>query len=247
MNWDEVFCHTFKAIRQQIGQEAANQVDFMLPSMPMVNACRADDFDFFQPLIAAGKLTTDQMHHATQRYHLGQSKSGQPIFWLIDDLHQPLDGLIMPGTWISVLLKQREPVLSYWHAQHCLFGLHLIAVEEGTKPVCLVEHPASAVLLSELFPDALWLSTMPHACFSIDLLKPLQGHPIRVFPNTDEVMTNYVCWLDLCDVARRTYHLDISCSSYLEDHASPDQMHREIDLLTFYIESLENSAAKPLE
>lgn len=61
-------------------------MDFVMPSMKMISACRADDFDFFLPFIAAGKLTVKQMHHAAQRYHLGKTKSGQPMYWMIDDM-----------------------------------------------------------------------------------------------------------------------------------------------------------------
>jgi hypothetical protein len=46
--------------------------DFILPSMKMVEACRADDFDFFLPWIEAGKITVEQMHRACQRYHLSE-------------------------------------------------------------------------------------------------------------------------------------------------------------------------------
>lgn len=128
MKWNEVFRNTFKALRSQTSA-IRHQVDFILPSMPMVEACRADDFDFFEPFIAAGKLTVEQMRHATERYYLGKTKGGKTIFWMIDDMLQPLDAHI-GATWISKLLKVREPLLEYWQVQHCLFGLHLL-MEEG--------------------------------------------------------------------------------------------------------------------
>jgi hypothetical protein len=46
MKWNEVFCHTFKELEKTIAPMVKHQVDMMLPSMPMVEACRADDFDF---------------------------------------------------------------------------------------------------------------------------------------------------------------------------------------------------------
>ena len=122
MKWNELFSNTFKALRPQ-PSDIRHQVDFILPSMPMVEACRADDFDFFEPFIAAGKVTVEQMRHAAERYYLGKTKSGQPIFWMIDDMLTPLDAHI-GSTWISTLLKVREPLLEYWQVQHCLFGLH---------------------------------------------------------------------------------------------------------------------------
>ena len=56
MKLEEVFRFTFKAIRREIGPSRFNP-DFVMPSMKMIDACRADDFSFFQPFIAAGRLT----------------------------------------------------------------------------------------------------------------------------------------------------------------------------------------------
>lgn len=128
MKWNELFCNTFKALRPQ-PSDIRRQVDFMLPSMPMVEACRADCLGGFEPFVANGKLTAEQVHRACERYYFGKTKSGQPIFWMIDDMLQPLDAHI-GGTWISTLLKAREPLLDCWQVQHCLFGLHLM-MEDG--------------------------------------------------------------------------------------------------------------------
>lgn len=239
MKLHELLPHSFKAILGRFDADFFRRSsDLLLPSMPMVNACRADDFDFFRPLIDAGKLTVEQMHHAAGRYLLGKGRSGQPIYWMIDDMRQPLDGHI-GNAWVSASLKVREPALRYWQPRHCLFGLHLTADDSlSSFPVSIVESERTAVLLSEVFPRSLWLSTVPGSCFTISLLKPLQGRVVKVFPHTDETMSNYVCWLDLCDLARRTYHLDIECSMLIEDSATPDQKRREIDLYDLYIENL---------
>jgi len=329
MKIEDLFSHTFKALRKQIDSEAIKrQVDFLLPSMPMVGACRADDFDFFQPWIDLGRLTVDQMHHAAERYLLGKSKSGATIFWLIDDLCRPLDALIAPDTWISSLLKQREPLLKVWRPNRCLFGEHLLTEElfshtdtteiteiikthtefselreqrelaqalssrdenrykqitESTeikghtdlanltdikfsnsqildkkdscasnsfrdfrdfcvtnKPVCVVESPASAVILSELYPNSIWLSSVPNYYFTIDLLEPLRGRTIKVYPHTDATLSNYLSWLEIADIARLAYQLDITVSCTLEDTASPSQKDREIDILQYLYELYSN-------
>jgi hypothetical protein len=91
MKWNEVFCHTFKELRKHIEPEVSRPSDFMLPSFPMIEACRANDFDFFLPFLDSGRLTIEDMHHAAERYHLGKTRSGQPVFWMIDDMLQPLD------------------------------------------------------------------------------------------------------------------------------------------------------------
>ena len=227
---------TFKALRSTINHdEVRKSVDFSLPSMPMVNACRADDFDFFQPFIDSGRLTIEQMHHACQRYFLGKTKSGQPIFWMIDDMFMPLDAHI-GSTWISSLLKAREPLIASWQVTHCLFGLHLLCHTDLTdlsKTVCVVESEVSAVILSELFPESLWMAYATPTHFTPELFAPLQGYSVIIYPHTDPVGDYYLASLELANQVRRLYNLDITVDSTLEDYASSSQKSREIDLIDF--------------
>lgn len=288
MKWDEVFCNTYKALGSKIGLDvrmvedylACTPLDpedprystaFILPSMKMVEACRANDFDFFQPFIASGRLTVEQMHHAAECYHLGKTKSGQPIFWMIDDMLDPLDAHIGNG-WISTLLKKREPLLQSWHPNHCLFGLHLVAGRLAKdcvipfenvlarrssscgmfskrnitalrprgldKTVAIVESEASAVVLSELFPETIWMAyaTTPH--LSPDLFAPLEGHTVTLYPRTDPTLSTYLFFEELADQTRRQYDLDITVDTTLEDHATVSQKERCVDILEFLQDSL---------
>ena len=212
-------------------------MDFVMPSMKMISACRAIDFDFFQPFIAAGKLTVHQMHHAAQRYHLGKTKSGQPMYWMIDDMLQPLDAHIGQDAWISQLLKKREPLLQYWRVHHCLFGLHLLHTEPE-KPICIVECESSAVVLSELFPDSIWMAycTVPH--LDINLFAPLEGRIVTIYPCTDPCMSNILFFEELCASICKHYDITLSIDRTLEDHATDAQKSSYIDLFDFLLESL---------
>ena len=275
-------------------------VDFIFPSMKMVEACRADDFDFFQPFINAGKLTIEQMHHAAQRYHLGKTKSGSPIFWMIDDMLDPLDARIMQSessdTWVSQLLKKREPLIQYWQVHHCLFGLHLLnsdfcdksisntnltnstnnpSIKSRTndlsdscdscsgenisaesmssvvvktnsldscdscsenKPISIVESEASAVILSELFPESLWMAYVSTTHLSYDLFVPLQGRNVTIYPRTDPYLSNYLFFDDFIASVLKGLDIHISVSSILEDYATDEQKSRCIDLVDFLLE-----------
>ena len=228
-------------------------MDFVIPSMKMISACRADDFDFFQPFIAGGKLTVEQMHHAAQRYLLGKTKSGQPMYWMIDDMLQPLDAHIGQDLWISQLLKKRERLLQYWRVHHCLFGLHLLhtegichtesteIIEINSKPICVVESEQAAVILSELFPDSIWMAycTVPH--LNIDLFAPLEGRTVTIYPCTDPCMSNILFFENLCDSVRKRYDITLSIDYTLEDYATDTQKSRHIDLLDFLLESLSHT------
>lgn len=237
MKIEDLFQYTFKALRKKIESEVRKGIDFVLPSMPMVDACRADDFDFFQPFIDAGDLTVDQMHHAAGRYYLGKTKSGQPIFWMIDDMFTPLDAHIGNG-WISNLLKQREHLLDYWQVQHCLFGLHLTSsITHHPSSICIVESEASAVVLSELFPESIWMAYTTTGHLTPELFAPLEGQKVIIYPRTDPTQSTFLFFCDLVNQTLRHYDLDLRVDTTLEDHTTEDQKEREVDLVDFLFEN----------
>ena len=214
---------------------AASDADYLIPTMRMVERCRCDEQAVFSPYIKSGLLTKEQMLRACKRYMLGRSRKGLPIFWMVDEMGTVHDGHI-GNQWVSEMLRRRYPELSeYWQTTHCLFGLHLTPGME--KPVAIVEKEYSAVLLSELYPECHWLATVYPVNFTIDQLEPLRGNTVTLFPCTDSTKTSYLLWRDIADQARDTYHMDISCSDFLELHATADQKERKIDLVDYLFNS----------
>ena len=253
MKINDLMQATFKNIGEELGlnisvvdgelcvkpkdSSAASEVRFLIPTMRMVERCRCDEQDFFRPYIEAGMLTEEQAHRACLRYMLGRSRSGLPIFWMIDEMGTVYDGHI-GSSWVSEMLRSRYPELSeYWQTTHCLFGLHLTPGIE--KPIAIVEKESTAVVLSEIYPECHWLATVYPVNFTIDQLKPLCGNTVTLFPSTDSTMTSYLAWHDIAEQAREAYHMDISCSDILERHATAEQKEREIDLAEFLMESEE--------
>lgn len=249
MKWNEVFRQTFKALSEELNLPPEGR--------SMVDNCWADDSELCLEAVANGWLTEEQMRHAAERYHLGKSRQGKTIYWMIDERGLCHDGHV-GNTWISEILKRRYPeAAQYIRATHTLFGQHLLCLAESAESaerwalpigcaeknpynplfikncVSIVESERSAVLLSELYPQNVWLATVYPANFTVDQLAPLRGYRVTLFPRTDPVMDHYVAWLEIADQARRLYHLDISVSSILEDNATEDQKSRCIDLLEF--------------
>lgn len=271
MKWNDVFCDSFKKLRKQIEPIVKKQVDMMLPSVPMMKVCRADDFDFFHPWLDSGDLTKEQMCHACERYYLGKTKSGLPMFWMIDDLLQPLDAHI-GDTWISHLLKKREPLLRYWQVTHCLFGLHLLCHTDltdsteiisnsqildsekkdscnsynswqgRTSAVCVVEREEAAVVLSELFPESIWMAYATTFHLNPELFAPLEGRTVIIYPRTDPCFNTFLFFEDLIDSVQRQYDIHISLDATLENYATSAQKERCIDLLDFLFEAHADSS-----
>lgn len=173
-------------------------------------------------------------------------------------------------TWAVAEMKKTGTLPSDFENPHCLFGLHLLTstnismcqdksvssvtsqrhtllVRESVCPknVCVVESEKSAVILSELFPDYVWLSCGGLQMFKPELLAPLVNHKVMVFPDTDETGATYKAWQDIVQQASKHYsfHFPIRVSSILEVHASAEQKRRKIDLIDLLFESV----VKPVE
>ena len=102
------------------------------------------------------------------------------------------------------------------------------------RAIGVVEAEKSAVILSELFPEYLWMATGYLANLNERLFLPLKGHHVVCFPATDPTGDTYLLWLSVVTKARK-YGIDITVSRFLEDHASPEQKAQEIDLVDFLL------------
>ncbi len=212
----------------------------MKPTSPMVQV--SADSDFCREVVSNGWLTEEQMAHAAERYRLGKSRSGRCIFWMMDEMGIVRDGHI-GDSWASLMLKAREPkLLSWWHADHCLFGQHLLmhdvchSENEVMLPVAIVEKESSAVILSELYPECLWLASVYPMNFNVHSFECLQNRQVTLYPPTDETMDTFLAWEELAYQARRKYQLDVVVSDILEQHATPQQKAAMKDILEYILD-----------
>ena len=224
-------------------------VEMTLTPLPssLVTRSLSLDSQFCKSVVSAGYLTDPQLRRAAERYRLGCSKEGGVIFWEIDDQQRVHTGKIMyyqpdchrdkahNPTWVHSLMKDKLP--SNYELQHCLFGLHLLTsdISHKTSSVAIVESEKTAVILSEKFPDFIWLSCGGLQMFKPELLAPLVNHKVVIFPDTDETGEAYKAWLTVLQQAQRQYvfKYPLRISRLLENHASLEQKQRKIDLVDF--------------
>ena len=201
----------------------------------LVERMRNDNSDVCRELVSSGLLTPSQMCHAALRYELGKSRKGKTVFWMIDERRRVCDGMV-GNTWASVLMKERGFIDKEYCPKHCLFGLHLLPKGRknsgGETAIAVVESVRSCLVLSERFPKYLWMATGYLANLNAMLFLPLKGHRVICFPGTDPTGDTYLLWLSTASEARE-YGVDISVSRFLEDHATPEQKDRCIDLVDF--------------
>ena len=238
MKMEEVFTHTFKALRRQIeAHKAAGRRLWQQRQGTSSEFCRA--------LVDCGYLTVGQMQRAAQRYRLGASRDGGVIFWQIDEWDQLRDGKIMhyrpdchrdhdrKPTWATYLLRKSGQLPKDWNNDHCLFGLHLLTEDGRCKKeavVAVVEAEKTAVIMSEVKPDYLWMATGGKTELNVAKLKPLEDYRVILFPDTDEDGQTYRDWYDVAEAASDVFGHPVSVSSILEQHATPAQKAAKIDL-----------------
>ena len=214
--------------------------------------CLSMDSQFCEAVVSCGYLTQEQMLHAACHYRLGASRQGGVIFWQIDQEGRVHDGKVMyylpdchrnkahKPTWVSYLLRRRDPFPNAAHeTSHCFFGLHLVSPHCCT--VAVVEAEKTAVILSELYPQYIWLASGGLGEVQPDKFRALRGCKVILFPDTDPDGIAYSRWSNAAEEVMRSVFWEgsppIRVSRILEDHATEEQKRRKIDLVDFITES----------
>ena len=105
------------------------------------------------------------------------------------------------------------------------------------KTVCVVESEKSAVILSEWFPQYVWMATGGMGNVQPERFRGLRGQRVILFPDTDTDGTAYRRWYEAAQVVMRQPFWEesppIRVSPVLEQHATPEQKEAKIDLVDF--------------
>ena len=258
--------------------------------------CQSIRSQFCEAVVRAGYLSWEQMVSAASRYRLGATKLGGVIFWQIDQEERVRDGKVMyygpdchrlkdkehHPTWVSALLRQRDPFPNSPHeTSHCFFGLHLLSLPERQLPllsrrgkgwsdppqsapvqtpsvspysggeaaarvaqrpytIAVVEAEKTAVIMSEVYPEYVWLAAGGLGEVQVEKFRPLRGHKVILFPDTDPDGIAFKRWSEAATlVMNQVFWEDsppIRVSPLLETHATPEQKQAKIDLIDFLFE-----------
>ena len=243
MKLSQLFPYTFKSL------------GLNMPPRPMWSYRLSAKSSFCQAVLSNSILTHRQMLHAALRYRLGCSVNGAVIYWQIDQLGQEHDGKLMwynanchrdksrNATWISFLFKQHFKMApNSFQPQHVFFGMHLLA-QRPNDVVCIVEAEKTAVILSELYPQYVWMAAGGMFELQVHKFLPLRRNRVVLVPDTDEEVKAYGAWYRAAQQVMNSFmwprHNRIYVSDFLECNATPDQKHRKIDLLDYVLESTE--------
>ena len=107
------------------------------------------------------------------------------IFWQIDENKHIVNAKRIHYKADGHRDKQVPPMLMYPDNPQCLFGLHNLKSADPKQPVAIVESEKSALIMSMVMPQYLWMACGSLNNFNEDMLKPLQGRKIVAFPDVD--------------------------------------------------------------
>lgn len=244
--------------------EKENRKLIVYPDGDMVQRHLSTGSAFCRSVVSMGYLTQQQMEHAVQRYLIGMSRDGGVIFWQIGSSGKLYDGKIMyyrndchrdhnhKPTWVMSELKNfyladKPEIAAGLPSTHCLFGAHLLGdykspyqdswiINPREQNVAVVEAEKTAFIMSELYPQYLWLAAGGLNELTASKLFALKGHRIILFPDTDENHKAYSTWYKVSKEAAFLLGQRIYVSPLLEQKATKDQKRRKIDLVDFYFE-----------
>ena len=102
---------------------------------------------------------------------------------------------------------------------------------QGHWAVCIVEAEKTAVIMSEVYPQYVWMAAGGLSALSAEKFRPLRDHKVVLFPDTDPEGTTYACWKAIAEEASRSFLSPVYVSPLLERHATPEQKAAKIDIV----------------
>lgn len=128
----------------------------------------------------------DRLLAMMNRYFIGATNKGEPIFWHIDAEHHITNGHI-----ITMNAETGKVYDSSWYYSDgrpmCLFGEHLLT-SLPDSPVVLVKDEMTAAIMSCFPTPYIWLAIGKDMLTSADLTS-LRGKKVIVFPDKGEYGT----------------------------------------------------------
>jgi len=186
----------------------------------------------------------------------GRTRDGKIMFYR-DDCHR--DKSHHPS-WVTARMKAYYGYDGDLPVDRCLFGLHLLGHTDPTNhtdifitptvgasqesvrsersvckkiSVCVVEAEKTAVIMSEVYPQYLWMAAGGLSMLNAEKLLPLRDHHVILFPDTDPNGKAFAHWLQIAKKASRHTLYPVYVSPLLEQNATPEQKVAKIDIVDY--------------
>lgn len=137
---------------------------------------------------------------AVKKYLVGTSQhwKGSTIFWQVDNSKKVHAGKIMlydKQTGKRCKSKSGKSYINWFHKTNqckefnlnqCLFGSHLLTELDNNLVVGIVESEKTAIIMSIIKTNIIWLATGSKNGFKKEILKPIKSYKIIAFPDKGE-------------------------------------------------------------
>ena len=168
-------------------------------------------------------FSTKSVAQAVKTYNIGITNywNEATVFWQVDIKNRIKGGKIMlynrntgkrikqPYNHVSWMHKQLK--LNKFVLQQCLFGLHNVININKSDTICIVESEKTAIIMSILIPNFLWLATGSKTAFKKEMLQPIKSYKVIAYPDK----TEYKSWNEKAILLNKE-GFTIQCSSLLE-------------------------------
>ena len=115
-----------------------------------------------------------------------------------------------------------------------------------SSPIAVVEAEKTAVIMSEAYPQYTWMACGGLNQLQPDKFRPLRGHKLILFPDTDTTGQAFNKWSEYAQTVQNQLFWEdsppIHVSDLLERQATDDQKQRKIDLADYWIETIRLSS-----
>tara|TARA_R110000744_G_scaffold36132_3_gene83565 strand:- start:129 stop:1097 length:969 start_codon:yes stop_codon:yes gene_type:complete len=185
-------------------------------------------------------FSLDEIKNVILKYLIGTSNKwdGATVFWQIDNRNNVHAGkIILYNKTTGKRVKKPYSKISWIHKtihspdfvlQQCLFGLHLI-IENDSKIIAITESEKTAIVMSMLIPEYIWMATGSKSNLKSSLISPVKDYNIILFPDK----TEFKEWNSKAtEMSNKGYK--ISCSNLLEN-TNLDEGADLVDLFLFTI------------
>ena len=203
-----------------------------------------NDFTLFLDAIFGEDLT----NHLISKFFLGTYKKwgrGATVFWQVDKEGKIRSGKIMaydPDTG-SRIKGNDKPLITWYHSEkkwsgmidsfqleQCLFGVHQLNTEPADKRIAIVESEKTAIIMTALMPEIIWMATGGLSQIKKEIFMPLFGREITLFPD----LNGFEKWKGKMEVLEEI-GFDISINDYLEKNANEEDKKEGYDLVDFFL------------
>ncbi len=185
----------------------------------------------------------DTVNHLVNRYKVGTSKQfggGTTVFWQIDYQGNIRGGKLIKYakdghkgknkksgrlliSWVHSVLKIKD-----FNLKQCLFGEHLLK-QYPDATVAIVESEKTAIIASKFMPEMVWLACGGVGGLNEEIVKPLRGRRVILFPDASKDGGMFDKWKAKAD------EFGFECSSLLERFATEEEKEQGVDIADYLV------------